>query len=147
MAEEVRNLAIRSATAAKSTTDVIERSVQMAEDGVEMNKLAAASFEAIGSQVDGIVEVLVAIAQGSSDQSRAVEQVHSVIDGLSRDTQSNAASTNQTASSAQELEHQAGHLRELASEFKTVKAQLRGVANVPRLPPARSGPESKDHGG
>ncbi len=117
VAEEVRSLAMRSAEAAKNTTQVIERSLRKAEEGVSINKKASVAFEAIGKQVHKVVDVIAEIAESSKQQYDNVSRVSKGVDAVSRETQQNAARTEETASAAEELAGQAETMRTLTSQF------------------------------
>jgi methyl-accepting chemotaxis protein len=118
VAEEVRSLAMRSAEAAKNTTQVIERSLKKAEEGVVINKEASVAFEAIGKQVKKVVEVIAEIAESSQQQAESVARINKGVDTVSRETQQSAAATEETASAAEELAAQAENMRTLTSQFR-----------------------------
>ena len=118
VAEEVRSLAMRSAEAAKNTTQVIERSLRKAEEGVAINKEASVAFEAIGKQVKKVVEVIAEIAESSQQQHDSVARINKGVDTVSRETQQGAAATEETASAAEELAAQAEMMRSLTAQFR-----------------------------
>ncbi len=118
VAEEVRSLAMRSAEAAKNTTQVIERSLKKAEEGVLINKEASVAFEAIGKQVKKVVEVIAEIAESSQQQHDSVARINKGVDTVSRETQQSAAATEETASAAEQLAAQAENMRTLTSQFR-----------------------------
>jgi methyl-accepting chemotaxis protein len=118
VAEEVRSLAMRSAEAAKNTTEVIERSLRKAEEGVAINKEASVAFEAIGRQVQKVVEVIAEIAESSQQQHDSVARINKGVDTVSRETQQGAAATEETASAAEELAAQAEMMRSLTAQFR-----------------------------
>jgi methyl-accepting chemotaxis protein len=118
VAEEVRSLAMRSAEAAKNTTQVIERSLKKAEEGVIINREASVAFEAIGKQVKKVVEVISEIAESSQQQHDSVARINKGVDTVSRETQQSAAATEETASAAEQLAAQAENMRTLTSQFR-----------------------------
>ncbi len=136
VAEEVRSLAMRSAEAAKNTTQVIERSLKKAEEGVIINKEASVAFEAIGKQVKKVVEVIAEIAESSQQQAESVARINKGVDTVSRETQQSAAATEETASAAEELAAQAENMRTLTSQFRL--GQSAPAAYSPK-PAARRG--------
>jgi len=136
VAEEVRSLAMRSAEAAKNTTQVIERSLKKAEEGVIINKEASVAFEAIGKQVKKVVEVISEIAESSQQQHDSVARINKGVDTVSRETQQSAAATEETASAAEELAAQAENMRTLTSQFRL--GQSAPVAYTPK-PAVRRG--------
>jgi methyl-accepting chemotaxis protein len=118
VAEEVRSLAMRSAEAAKNTTQVIERSLKKAEEGVIINKEASVAFDAIGKQVKKVVEVISEIAESSQQQHDSVARINKGVDTVSRETQQSAAATEETASAAEQLAAQAENMRTLTAQFR-----------------------------
>jgi methyl-accepting chemotaxis protein len=122
VAEEVRNLAMRSAEAAKTTSQMIDESVKKAEDGVVLNKEVLVNFEDIGKGITKVVEVMGEIAAASNMQSDGVAQINVAVENMSRETQQNAATTEEAASAAEELAGQATAMRNMAAEFHTSNA-------------------------
>ena len=118
VAEEVRSLAMRSAEAAKNTTQVIERSLKKAEEGVVINQEASVAFEAIGKQVQKVVDVITEIAESSQQQHDSVARINKGVDSVSRETQQGAAATEETASAAEQLAGQAEMMRALTAQFR-----------------------------
>jgi methyl-accepting chemotaxis protein len=122
VAEEVRNLAMRSAEAAKTTSQMIDESVKKAEDGVVLNKEVLVNFEDIGKGITKVVEVMGEIAAASNMQSDGVAQINVAVENMSRETQQNAATTEEAASAAEQLAGQATAMRNMAAEFHTSNA-------------------------
>jgi methyl-accepting chemotaxis protein len=136
VAEEVRSLAMRSAEAAKNTTEVIERSLRKADEGVAINKEASVAFEAIGMQVKKVVEMITEIAESSQQQHDSVARINKGVDTVSRETQQGAAATEETASAAEELAAQAEMMRALAAQFtlgQGAAAASSAAKSAPRL--------------
>jgi methyl-accepting chemotaxis protein len=131
VAEEVRGLAMRSAEAARSTSEMIADAVRSADQGVELNEGVAKSFATIQSQVGRVVEVMGEISAATSAQAEGVAGVNQMVEELSRTTQQNAATTEQSASAALELNGQATSLRELVSTFRIASFQSRTSHNRP----------------
>ena len=125
VAEEVRNLAQRSATAARETSQVIEASAAQSARGVAASGKVAACIEEVGSksravrhslteivsrarEVDGLVST---IAAASREQSVGLEQIAVAASRMDKITQGNAAGSEETAAAAQELSSQSVELR------------------------------------
>jgi methyl-accepting chemotaxis protein len=117
VAEEVRNLAMRSAEAARVTAQMIEGAVKNAEEGVQFNKEVSGNLGNITAQVGRVGEVMKEIATASDAQSQAVTQVTRSMDELSKLTQQNAATSEETASASEELTGQASGLIDMVGEF------------------------------
>ncbi|MFO0614683.1 MAG: methyl-accepting chemotaxis protein [Polyangiaceae bacterium] len=117
VAEEVRNLAMRSAEAARMTAQMIEGSVKNAEQGVQYNREVLENLGEINTRVRRVGEVMQEIAAASEVQSQTVSQVNIAMDELSKLTQQNAATSEETASAAEELTGQSNGLIDMVSEF------------------------------
>ena len=118
VAEEVRNLAARSAEAAKSTTELIANSIESVEGGIEIANLTAQS---LGRVVDGVQQVnslIDGISTASNDQADAITQITGGIDQISSVVQNNSATSEQSAASSEELSSQAELLKEMMNRFK-----------------------------
>jgi len=125
VAEEVRNLAQRSAQAAKETARMIEASVAQSSRGVEVNDRVTARIGEIVQKSGGVREslaVIVAkarevdglvgtIAGASKEQSAGLDQINSAVSQMDKVTQSNASGAEETASAAEELNAQSNELR------------------------------------
>jgi methyl-accepting chemotaxis protein len=135
VAEEVRNLAMRSAEAARMTAQMIEGSVKNAEQGVQYNREVLENLGEINTRVRRVGEVMQEIAAASEVQSQTVSQVNIAMDELSKLTQQNAATSEETASAAEELTGQSNSLIEMVGDFAL-------TANEPAAvePPARQRP-------
>lgn len=128
VAEEVRTLAMRSADAARNTTQVIERSLKKAEEGVLLNRDASVAFDAILEQVKKIAQAMAAIAESSQKQHAGVARVTSSADKIRDGAQSGAATAEETAAAATELAAQAASMREMTATFRFGESG----ANAPR---------------
>ncbi|HEV8548605.1 MAG TPA: methyl-accepting chemotaxis protein, partial [Polyangiaceae bacterium] len=118
VAEEVRTLAMRSADAARNTTQVIERSLKKADEGVLLNRDASIAFDAIFGQVKKIAQVMADIAESSQRQHAGVARVTSSADTIRDGAQSGAATAEETAAAATELAAQAASMREMTATFR-----------------------------
>ena len=131
VAEEVRALAQRSATAAKETADKIEDSLVKSRHGVELSARVAASLEQINSrarEVDGVVQE---IASASQQQSQGIAQISSAVASVDKVTQTNAAAAEESASAAQELNAQTVCLHEAINELnRLVGAELAAAGAI-----------------
>ncbi len=118
VAEEVKNLAAKSAAAASETNLMISTSVDKAKDGA---KIGEDMRESLDSMVLGIKETLTAIkeiAEESERQVYTINQLSAGLDQVSQVVQSNTATSEESASSSQELSAQAKILSEMVSRFK-----------------------------
>jgi hypothetical protein len=126
VADEVRNLAQRAATAARETGDLIDRTVQRVQRGVEINHEATESFGKIGSASEKVASIVSRIAQASMEQAQGVAQLSTAVTDMDKVTQQTAANAEESAAAAQELSAQAGAVNTLISDLSGL---LSGQAN------------------
>jgi len=107
VAEEVRNLAQRSAVAAKETAEKIEDSVSRSEHGVQISSKVAQGFGEIVAKARKVDELVAEIATASQEQNQGLSQVTIAVAQMDKVTQSNAASAEETAAASEELSAQA----------------------------------------
>lgn len=120
VAEEVRTLATRSAKAAQETEELIESSVQKANNGTVIANETAKSLEAIVSSVTEVYKHIEEISQASNLQATGISQVNTSLTQIDEVILQNTASAEQGAAAAEELSSQAEQLKYLVSSF-TVK--------------------------
>ncbi len=113
---------MRSAEAAKNTSELIEVSVQNAEEGVALNQEVVAQLGEIDSGVGQAREVMGEIALASEHQKGGVDEINTAVERMNGVTQATAASAEESASAAEELTSQAQRVRELVGSFKLTSA-------------------------
>ncbi|MDO9219615.1 MAG: methyl-accepting chemotaxis protein, partial [Thiobacillus sp.] len=118
VASEVRNLAQRSAGAAKEIKSLIEDSVGQVETGDKLVEQAGKTMSEIVTSVKRVTDIMGEIAAASQEQSAGIEQVNQAITQMDDATQQNAALVEQAAAAAESLQDQAGKLAEAVSVFK-----------------------------
>ncbi len=144
VAEEVRALAQRSATAARETSDQISASRQRADHGVQICGQVAGSFDDILGKSRELNTLVAEIATASEEQTTGIEQINQAVSQMDKTTQATAAQSEETAAAAEELSAQAVELQGIASRlFVLVEggaAHPAAVAPVPSTAkPARAG--------
>jgi methyl-accepting chemotaxis protein len=120
VAAEVRNLAQRSAAAAKEITALIEDSVDKVDTGSRQVDQAGATMNEIVSAVKRVTDIMSEIAAASSEQSSGIEQVNQALVQMDEVTQQNAALVEEAAASAEAMQEQARALYSAVGVFKVV---------------------------
>jgi methyl-accepting chemotaxis protein len=118
VASEVRNLAQRSAAAAKEIKGLISDSVEKVEDGTKLVGEAGKTMGEIVASVKNVTGIMADIAAASSEQSAGIAQVNLAVTQMDEVTQQNAALVEQAAAAAESLEEQAQALSETVSHFR-----------------------------
>ncbi|MDD5455770.1 MAG: methyl-accepting chemotaxis protein [Candidatus Margulisbacteria bacterium] len=120
VAEEVRNLAQRSAEAAKSTASLLESAKKHTKNGVQVADDVGIKLNKIVGGVQEITETIKELVKANNDQSNSINQVDESILEISKVTQTTSASAEETAATAQELSAQAEHLNNAISELNQI---------------------------
>ncbi len=118
VADEVRNLAGRSAEAAKETTQLIEESTKNVEIGNRTVNGTVASLNEILESTVKTADIVEEITASTEEQAREIEQANQGLGQISGATQQNAAVAEETASVSVELTSQAENLRAMLASFK-----------------------------
>jgi methyl-accepting chemotaxis protein len=117
VAEEVRSLAKRSAAAARDTTELIQKSVRRAENGVQLADQVAGVLEEIQLESRKVKNLVAEIAAASKEQSTGVKQVNIAIGEIDKVTQTTAANAEESAAAAEQLSAQAETMRSLVVQI------------------------------
>ena len=128
VASEVRNLAQRSAAAAKEIKTLIGDSVEKVERGSKLVGQAGVTMDEVVASVKRVTDIMGEIANASAEQSAGIEQVNMSIIEMDSMTQQNAALVEEAAAAAQSLQDQAGELGRVVSIFKLVEGEEKAVA-------------------
>jgi methyl-accepting chemotaxis protein len=138
VADEVRNLAQRSAQAAKETATKIEDSIQKSANGVQISGKVAERLQEIVTKARQVDELVAEIATASKEQSQGIGQVNTAVTQMDKVTQSNAASAEESASAAEELNAQALTLKSIVADLqrlvgaKAAHAEVAAATHVKR---------------
>jgi methyl-accepting chemotaxis protein len=118
VASEVRNLAGRSATAAKEIKGLIQDSVKRVEEGTSLVSQSGATLEGIVTSVKKDTDIVAEIAAASQEQSAGIEQVNKAVMQLDELTQQNAALVEQASAASQSMADQARALNETMGKYE-----------------------------
>ena len=118
VASEVRNLAQRSAAAAKEIKALIDDSVGKVETGAELVNQAGATMQEIVDSVKRVTDIMAEITAASAEQTDGIEQIQQAITQMDSTTQQNAALVEQAAAASLSMQQQAAALTEAVSVFK-----------------------------
>jgi methyl-accepting chemotaxis protein len=146
VAAEVRNLAQRSAGAAREIKTLIHDSVAKVDEGSQLVDRSGKTLEEIVQAAKRVADIVAEIAAASAEQSSGIDQVNRAVTQMDQVTQDNAAQTEELSSTAHALAGQAAELLALVGRFRLPGHD--GVTGAPApvrrapLPAARTGGEA-----
>jgi methyl-accepting chemotaxis protein len=138
VASEVRNLASRSAGAAKEIKGLIQDSVAKVSDGARLVDDSGKVLSEIVTGVKKVTDVMAEIAASSMEQASGIEQVNKAVTSMDSVTQQNAALVEQASAAAHTLTEQAANLTELISRYRLDGHAAGGSRPTASPVPARS---------
>ena len=118
VASEVRNLAQRSATAAKEIKGLINESIQRVTDGSELVDQSGKTLAEIVGSVKRVTDIIAEISAASQEQASGIDQVNKAIMQMDETTQQNAALVEETTSASQSMKERARELMRQIGSFK-----------------------------
>src|SRR5450830_1377376 len=122
VASEVRNLAQRSASAAKEIKTLISDSVEKVEAGSKLVDLAGTTMDEVVASVKRVTDVISEITSAGQEQTTGIQQINFAITEMDNVTQQNAALVEEAAAAAGSLQDQAKNLAQVVSIFKIDEA-------------------------
>lgn len=160
VAAEVRNLAQRSAAAAKEIKGLINNSVEKTEDGNRLVEQAGKTMEEVVDAIQHVTNIMSEITTASMEQTSGIEQVSTAINQMDEVTQQNAALVEEAAAAAESMSDQAATLLEIVKRFKlndsmvyetkktraalsTSHKKLAPLAHAPKSVPKQLGKQQK----
>jgi methyl-accepting chemotaxis protein len=117
VADEVRNLAMRAAEAARETTTLIGEAANRSRDGVAVASEVGQALGAIVENVTRVTDLINGISRASAEQAQGVDQVNTAVAQMDRVTQQNAAGAEESASAAEQLQAQAESVKGTVDEL------------------------------
>jgi methyl-accepting chemotaxis protein len=137
VATEVRNLAQRSAGAAKEIKTLISDSAEKVETGSKLVAEAGSTMDEVVDSVKRVTDVIAEITAASQEQSAGIEQVNQSVSQMDQATQQNAALVEEAAASAGALQEQSSRLAQLVSVFKLDGGQMNELSAPAQQAPAK----------
>ncbi|KAF0095259.1 MAG: methyl-accepting chemotaxis sensory transducer [Puniceicoccaceae bacterium 5H] len=131
VAEEVRNLAQRSAKAARETAAQLEGSVEQADLGLQISLRLSDNFQSILDASSEVTSRIRDIATASSEQSQGVQQINQGVSQLDQVVQTNAAMAEETAAASEELNQQSESLKKLVQSLMVLSGRQQGTVVGP----------------
>ena len=104
VAAEVRNLASRSAEAAKEINNIVQKAKQRANEGKEIASSMISGYETLNKNIENQIRIIDEVSSASKEQKEAIEQINDAVNELDKTTQQNAAMASQISSQAQVIE-------------------------------------------
>jgi len=141
VAGEVRNLAHRSAAAAKEIKELIGDSVEKVNLGSKLVANAGATMDNIVSSVHRVSDIISEITAASTEQSTGINEVHQAVSSMDAVTQQNAALVEQSAAAAEAMQQQAASLAQTVSVFKVSTDLVMVTPQASKTTAARKAPE------
>jgi methyl-accepting chemotaxis protein len=120
VAEEVRNLALRSAEAAKNTAVLIDGTVKKIKGGSELVARTNDAFTKVAESSSKVGELVAEIAAASNEQAQGIEQTNTAVAEMDKVTQQNAANAEESASASEELSAQAEQMMGVVGELSAL---------------------------
>ena len=117
VAEEVRNLAQRSAQAAKDTAEIIESNIHLSEQGVAVSKNVNTSLTEINEQAQKVSDLLDEVSAASQEQAQGLAQINKAISQMEQVVQSNASTAEESASASEELSSQSVNMKDIVNSL------------------------------
>ncbi len=137
VASEVRNLAQRSAAAAKEIKELITTSVERVDAGTQLVDQAGAKMNEIVASIRRVTDIMGEISAASTEQSSGMAQIGEAVTQMDQATQQNAALVEESAAAAESLKTQA---QQLVSAVAFFKLRADDGARAPAMPPAAAKP-------
>jgi methyl-accepting chemotaxis protein len=135
VASEVRNLAQRSASAAKEIKSLIEDSVDKVRTGSELVDQSGKALSEIMDSIKKVSEIVAEMAAASEEQATGIEQVNTAVTQMDETTQQNAALVEEAAAAAKSMEQQA---QEVVAQVSFFRVQSAGPPAVHEVNPSNS---------
>jgi len=138
VASEVRNLAQRSAAAAKEIKTLIDDSVEKVGSGTRLVEQAGTTMHEVVSSIRQVTDIVAEISAATQEQNDGIAQIHRAITEMDGTTQQNSALVEETAAAAETLREQADMLEQTVAAFTIAAGQ--GTKPAAKPSPAKAAP-------
>ncbi|MFH0729439.1 MAG: methyl-accepting chemotaxis protein [Pseudomonadota bacterium] len=143
VADEVRNLAMRAAEAARNTSDLIQNTIKVVRNGNELTRLTQQAFKEnveIASKISHLVDE---ISEASQEQALGIDQVSKAIGEMDDASQKNAANSEETAASSEEMQAQAIQIKRYVRDLVRTVEGGGGAEMSAKKPEKRQGRQTE----
>ena len=127
VASEVRELAQRSASAAKEINTLISKSARQVSQGVELVRLAGSNVDEIAHRVVRIGNLIDDMAAGSQEQATALQEINLAIGHMDQMTQQNAAMVEEATAASHNLANETETLSRSVGRFSLTKPDMHAL--------------------
>ncbi|MCP4722194.1 MAG: hypothetical protein GY860_22270 [Desulfobacteraceae bacterium] len=117
VADEVRNLAMRAANAAKNTAELIESIVKKVDGGSELVSTTSDDFSKVANSADKVGGLVAQISEASNEQSRGIDQINTAVFEIDKIVQQNAANAEESAAASEEMNAQAEQFKKFVGDL------------------------------
>ncbi|MBF0507899.1 MAG: Cache 3/Cache 2 fusion domain-containing protein [Deltaproteobacteria bacterium] len=140
VANEVRNLAMRAAEAAKNTAGLIEDTTKKVKDGSDLVLKTNLVFNHVSEKASKVAELVGEIAAASTEQAQGIDQVSRAVAEMEKVTQQNAATAEESAAASEEMTAQALSMRGIVTELASIIGGMQQEEIVQKPKSTRSEP-------
>jgi|WetSurMetagenome_2_1015567.scaffolds.fasta_scaffold02002_4 methyl-accepting chemotaxis protein len=120
VANEVRNLAMRAADAARNTSGLIEGTVKKVKQGSELLGRTNEAFAGVSKSAAKVADLVSEIAAASTEQAQGIDQINKAVTEMDKVTQQNAANAEESASASEQMNAQAAQMKQIAEELHVI---------------------------
>jgi methyl-accepting chemotaxis protein len=120
VANEVRNLAMRAADAARNTSGLIEGTVKKVKQGSELLGRTNEAFSGVSKSAAKVADLVSEIAAASTEQAQGIDQINKAVTEMDKVTQQNAANAEESASASEQMNAQAAQMKQIAEELHVI---------------------------
>jgi len=120
VANEVRNLAMRAAEAAKNTSGLIEGTVKKIKEGSDLVGRTNEAFSEVSKSAAKVADLVSEISAASSEQAQGIDQINKAVAEMDKVTQQTAANAEESASASEEMNAQAEQMKVIAGELTAI---------------------------